>query len=99
MAQLVKRLTLDFSSGHDLTVWFVSLSPMSGSVLTMQSLLGNLSLPSLSLPFPTCLHALSKINTKLKKKSLQKKVEQITKDSIEAKLRRNLKLSDNDWFL
>ena len=31
MAQSVKHLTLDFSSGHDLTV--VRLSPMSGSTL------------------------------------------------------------------
>ena len=32
-AQWVKRLTLDFGSGHDFS--FVSLSPASGSVLTV----------------------------------------------------------------
>ena len=44
--QSVKLPTLGFRSGHDLTV---SLSPASGSVLTVQSLPGILSLP-LSLP-------------------------------------------------
>ena len=47
MAQLVKHLTLDFGSGHDLLV--CELSPASGFVLTMQSLLGILSARSLSL--------------------------------------------------
>ena len=48
MAQSVKLLTLDFSSGHDLAVRFVSSSPASGSAVIVQSLLGILSL-SLSL--------------------------------------------------
>ena len=39
--QSVKCPTLDFGSGHDLTV--CGIEPMSGSVLTMQSLLGSLS--------------------------------------------------------
>ena len=47
MAQLVKHPTLGFSSGHDLK--YMNLSPLLGSVLTVQSLLGILS-PSLSLP-------------------------------------------------
>ena len=34
VAQLVKRPTLDFGSGHDLTV--VQWSPMSGSVLNVE---------------------------------------------------------------
>ena len=42
----VECLTLDFGSGHDLTV--PEVEPPSGSVLTVQSLLGILSL-SLSL--------------------------------------------------
>ena len=33
VAQSVKQPTLDFSSGHDLTVQFVSLSSTSGSAL------------------------------------------------------------------
>ena len=49
MAQSVKRLTLDFGSGRDLTVQSVSLSPASGSEMTVQSPLGILS-PSLSAP-------------------------------------------------
>ena len=49
MAQLVKRLTRGFGSGHDLTVREMSLA--SGSALTVRSLLGILSLLlSLSLP-------------------------------------------------
>ena len=48
MASLVKRPTLDLSSGHDLTVR--ECEPGSDSVLTAQNLLGILSLPfSLSL--------------------------------------------------
>ena len=35
VAQWVKRLTLNFSSGHDLRV--VGLSPSSGSVLRLES--------------------------------------------------------------
>ena len=49
MVQLVEHLTLDFGSGHDLKG--MGLSPVSGSVLIAQSLLGILSLP-LSLPLP-----------------------------------------------
>ena len=41
MAQSVKRMTLDFSSGHDLTVRGIELH--LGSMLTVQSLLGILS--------------------------------------------------------
>ena len=44
VAQLRKRRTLDFSSGHDRKV--VGSSPASGSGLTAQNLLG---IPSLSL--------------------------------------------------
>ena len=51
MSQSVECPTLDLGSGHDLTVR--GLSPVSGSMLTAQSLLGILSLPlflSSSLP-------------------------------------------------
>ena len=41
VARSVKRPTLDF----DLMVRFMTLSPVSDSVLTVQSLLGTLSLP------------------------------------------------------
>ena len=44
MAQSVQRWTLCFSLGNDLTVWFMSLSPTLGSVLTVWTLLGILSL-------------------------------------------------------
>ena len=55
MAQWVKRPTLGFCSGHDLTVQFMRLSPTSGSALTEWSLLG---IPSLSLcPSPVCMCA------------------------------------------
>ena len=48
MAQSVEGPTLDFGSGHDVTV--CGFEPHMGSVLTAQSLLGILSLcPSLSL--------------------------------------------------
>ena len=57
VAQSVKHLTLEFSSGHDLMV--MGLSPASGCELTAQSLLGSLSLP-LSLPLTHfCIRALS----------------------------------------
>ena len=42
VAQSIRRLTPDISSGHDLM--FVGSSPVSGSVLTVQSLRGILSL-------------------------------------------------------
>ena len=58
MAQLVERLTLDFGSGHDPKV--MGLGPTSGSVLTVQRLLGILSL-FLPLPLsPTCTPSLKK---------------------------------------
>ena len=43
MAQSVKHLTLGFSSGHDLRV--MRLSPVSSSVLGMESAWDSLSLP------------------------------------------------------
>ena len=43
MAQSIKHPTLDFGSGHDLTVH--GIEPMSGSALTTWSLLRILSLP------------------------------------------------------
>ena len=50
VAQSVEHPTLDFGSGHDLMVHEFE-SPASGSVLTVRSVLGILSLP-LSAPFP-----------------------------------------------
>ena len=47
MAQWVKRQTLDFGSGHDLTVCEIDRAPASGSPLTARSPFGILS-PSLS---------------------------------------------------
>ena len=47
MAQSFEHPTLDFNSGHDLRV--MGSSPVSGSVMPAQSLLGILSL-SLSAP-------------------------------------------------
>ena len=55
VAQSVKRPTLSFGSGHDLTV-SLSLSPVSGSALPAWSLLGILSL-SLHTPPPSLLHS------------------------------------------
>ena len=64
MAQSVKRLTLGFGSGHDLTVR--GSGSASGSALAVQSLLGILSL-LLSLPFLClCFYSL-KINKIFKK--------------------------------
>ena len=54
----VKHPTLDFHSGHDLEVR--KLSPTSGSVLTVRSLLGILSLsPSVPLSLCSCSPSLS----------------------------------------
>ena len=50
VAQSVKHPTLDFSSGHDLTV--VKSSPMSVSALSMEPVWDSLS-PPLSAP-PSC---------------------------------------------
>ena len=56
VAQSVKRLTPDFGSGHELTVWYLCWS-----------LVGILSLP-LSLPLPhTLVLPLSQINKHFKK--------------------------------
>ena len=52
MAQSVKCPTLDFDSGHDLSV--MRLSPTSGSALSVEPARDSL-FPSLSLPLP-CLH-------------------------------------------
>ena len=54
MAQLVERPTLDFGPGHDLRV--VRLSPVSGTLLSMESSLLGFS-PSPSASSPTCLSA------------------------------------------
>ena len=52
--------TLDFSSGHDLTVWFVGPSTVLGSVLTARIVVGILSVP---LPLVLSLSlSLSKMN-------------------------------------
>ena len=64
MVQSVKCQTLDFSSGHDLTV--CGSSPPSASALMTQSLPGILSLsPSLSLSLPLLAHALSSLSLSL----------------------------------
>ena len=55
VAQSVKRLTLGFDSGHDLTV--VGWSPLLGSALTVWNLLRILSL--LLSPHPQCALSLS----------------------------------------
>ena len=52
MAQLVKRLTLDFSSGHDPRV--MGSSPMLGSVLSVET-----TCPSPSAPPSACVCSLS----------------------------------------
>ena len=59
MAQWVEHLTLGFGSGHDLGV--VGLSPVSGSVLSLQSAGESLPLPLL-LPLLMLFLSLSKIN-------------------------------------
>ena len=57
MAQLVKRrLTLDFSSGHELP--FCEISLASGSALTAQSMLGILSS---TFPFPFSISKMHKL--------------------------------------
>ena len=53
VAQSVKHLTVDFGSGHDLKVWFMSSSPASGSIL-MEPAWDWLS-PSFSAPPPLVL--------------------------------------------
>ena len=91
VAQSVKHLTLDFGSGHDLSV--VRFSPELGSRLTPRwawSLLKILSLPLL-LPLPPAhvrahSHYLSqkkKILEKKKKKKLKINFQEITKSSRE----------------
>ena len=65
VAQSIKRLTLEFGSGHDLIVRFLSLSPSSGSVL-MQNPLRIFS-PSLC-PSPTYGSSLSQNKSTLRKK-------------------------------
>ena len=66
VAQLVKCLTLDFGSGHDLMVR--SSSPVSGSELATWSLLRIFSLFFLSAPSPLSReHVLSLKINKLKK--------------------------------
>ena len=52
MAQSFERLTLDFGSGHDLRAG--ELSPVWGSVLSVDSLSLSLSLSLLLLPSPIC---------------------------------------------
>ena len=61
MAQSVERPTLDFGSGHDLLV--MRLSPVSGSELTAQTLLGILSLSLTLCPSPASGLARSRAHT------------------------------------
>ena len=61
-----KLSTLDFSSGHDLTVRLMGWSPASGCVLTAQNLLGILSLP-LSAPLPLALSLSLSLSLKISK--------------------------------
>ena len=60
LAQSVKCLTLEFGSGHELMV--PELEPLSGSALTVESLLGILSAPC-----PPLVLSISKRINKLKK--------------------------------
>ena len=57
----------NFSSGHDLMVWFVGSSPASGSMLTAQSLsLLQILRLLLSLSLPALVLSLSKMNKRYK---------------------------------
>ena len=56
VAQSVKRLTLGFGSGHHQISQFVGSSPASDSTLTVQNLLGILSLSTC--PLLVRVHAL-----------------------------------------
>ena len=77
VTQSVKYLSLDFSSGHDLTVCGIGSGPASGSALTVWSLFVILS-PSLSVPPLLSLSQNKYINIKtffsLKKDNLLKMV-------------------------
>ena len=97
VAQLVKCLTW----AQVMISWFLSSSPMWGSVLTSRSLPGIISLP-LFLPLP-CLQALSfsKINKTLKKKkegddSQQKDIRNITR-SFRTRINKNYCLLLRRW--
>ena len=98
VAQSVKRPTLGFASGHDLTV---SLSP-TGSALTAQSLLEILS-PTLSAPTPLLSLSLSlkikqknNLNFLNKKKNLKKRDPRELKGKSKGKTggRRNRKVAE-----
>ena len=64
VVQLVKCLTLDFGSGHDLGV--KRSSPVSDSMLSVETAWGSL-FPSSSAP-SFCLYSLSKKNQEVKNK-------------------------------
>ena len=66
VAQLVKRLTLDLGSCHDLEV--CGIQPLVGSVLTAWSLLGILSLPLFLYLLLPCSLTLTLSQNKLRKK-------------------------------
>ena len=68
VAQSLKRLTLDFGSGHDLRVR--EIEPLLGSMLTARRLLGILSLPFAPAPppIPSPAHSLSQIINEFFKK-------------------------------
>ena len=81
-AQSVEQLTLDFSSGHDLTT--MESSPVLGSVLSMEPASDSLSLP---LPLsPTHTHSFSKIKLKKLFKINEGMKNFIRKDSHKGKL-------------
>ena len=72
MARSVKRPTLGFGSGHDLTVQFMSLGPPtapSGSLLSEQSLLQIFCAP---LPAPPLLPRMYMLSLKNKEKHPKK---------------------------
>jgi len=62
LAQSVKRLTLDFRSGHDLRV--IRLSPTLGSALGVGPAWDSLSPSASSLPCPRALSKTNKQTTK-----------------------------------
>ena len=67
VARLVKHLTLDFGSGHDVTL--VGLGPTSGSVLSVKPASDPLS-PSLSAPpLLTCVMTVHSASVKISKLS------------------------------
>ena len=95
VALLVEHLTLDFSPGHDRRI--VGLSPELGSMLSMQSAWGSLSLPLLLSPICSLFLKKKKNRKRRKTKKKKNKPNRIIKKRTKEKRTERLAYNTTCW--